>query len=189
MAPRFLTSAFASGPSLLIIIALILRKFSSFDPGKEAIQKLAKIVAYAIIGTVFFILLEIFTVFYSGVPEHLTHFQYLFVGLDGATKLVPWIWLSIALAIAAIVLLVNPATRKNEKVLFGACVAVFISIWIDKGLGLIIPGFIPSPTGEIFEYWPTVPEVLIMLGVWAVGFLILTILYKIAISVKQEIST
>ncbi len=189
MAPRFLISAFASGPSLLIIIALILRKFSSFDPGKEAIQKLAKIVAYAIIGTVFFILLEIFTVFYSGVPEHLTHFQYLFVGLDGGTKLVPWIWLSITLAVIAIVLLVVPATRRNEKVLFGACVAVFISIWIDKGLGLIIPGFIPSQTGEVFEYWPTAPEVLILLGVWAIGFLILTILYKVAISVKQEIAS
>jgi len=189
MAPRFLISAFASGPSLLIIIALILRRFSGFDPGKEALQKLAKIVAYAIIGTIFFILLEIFTVFYSGVPEHVTHFQYLFVGIDGASKLVPWIWLSITLAVIAIVLLVVPSTRRNEKVLFGACVAVFISIWIDKGLGLIIPGFIPSQTGVVFEYWPTVPELLILSGVWAIGFLILTILYKVVISVRREISS
>jgi len=94
----------------------------------------------------------------------------------------------IVLAVVALVLLINPTTRRRENVLAVACVAVFVSIWIDKGLGLIVPGFTPSPTGEIFRYWPTVPETLITLGVWALGFLILTILYKIAISVREEIS-
>ncbi len=188
LAPRFLASAFASGPALLIILCLIIKRFTKFDPGREALQKIAQIVTYAMIITVFFLLVELFTVFYSKIPEHMTHFQYLLFGLDGKATLVPWMWTSLILAGVALVLLINPGTRRRENILAIACVAVFTSVWIDKGLGLIVPGFIPSPTGEIFEYWPTVPEALITLGVWALGFLILTILYKIAISVSEEIS-
>jgi molybdopterin-containing oxidoreductase family membrane subunit len=95
-------------------------------------------------------------------------------------------WVSIIFAGVALVLLLNPSTRRKENTLVVACVAVFVSIWIDKGLGLIVPGFIPSPAGEVFEYWPTVPEALITAGVCALGFLILTILYKIVISVKEK---
>lgn len=189
LAPRFLASAFASGPALLIILCLIIKRFTKFDPGREALQKVAQIVTYAMIITMFFLLVELFTVFYSKIPEHMIHFQYLFFGLDGKATLVPWMWISIILALTSIVLLINPSTRRRENILAIACVMVFVSIWIDKGLGLIVPGFIPSPTGEIFEYWPTVPEALITLGVWALGFLILTVLYKIAISVSEETST
>ena len=188
LAPRFLASAFASGPALLIILALIVRRFTGFDPGKVALQKLAQIVTYALIVTLFFLVVELFTTFYGKMPEHMSHFQYLLFGLDGYAKLVPSMWASIILALVALVLLINPNTRRRESVLAVACGAVFVSIWIDKGLGLIIPGFIPSPTGTVFEYWPTVPEVFITLGIWALGFLILTALYKIAVSVKEEIS-
>ncbi len=189
LAPRFLASAFASGPALLIIVCLIIKRFTKFDPGREALQKVAQIVTYAMITTMFFLLVELFTVFYSEIPEHMIHFQYLLFGLDGKATLVPWMWISIILALASLALLINPSTRRRENILAIACVMVFVSIWIDKGLGLIVPGFIPSPTGEIFEYWPTVPEALITLGVWALGFLILTVLYKIAISVSEETST
>jgi molybdopterin-containing oxidoreductase family membrane subunit len=186
LAPRFLASAFASGPALLIIMALIIRRFSRFDPGSEAIQKLAQIVTYAMITSVFFLMLEFFTAFYSGMPEHTIFFEYLWRGVDGKGMLVPWIWTSIILAFMAIALLINPRTRRNENILALACVMVFISIWIDKGLGLIVPGFIPSPTGEITEYWPSMPEGLITLGIWALGFLILSVLYKIAIAVVRQ---
>ena len=186
MAPRFLASAFASGPALLILLGLIVRKFSKFDPGKEAFQTLAKIVTYAMLISIFFILMELFTAFYSKIPEHMRHFQYLFVGLHGHTKLVPWMWSFVILAVGATFLLINPSTRKNEKTLALACVAVFISLWIEKGLGLVVTGFIPSPLEEITEYTPTAPEVLITLGIWAIGFSILTVLYKIAVSIKEE---
>ncbi len=188
MAPRFLASAFASGPALLIIICLIIRSFTKFDPGREQIQTLAKIVTYAMVTSVFFVLLELFTVFYSQIPEHMHHFQYLFFGLEGHRTLVPWMWTSTILAFVALLLLINPSTRRREGILTLACVAVFVSLWIEKGLGLVVTGFIPSPLGRVFEYSPTGPEVSITLGIWAMGFLILTILYKIAISVKEEIS-
>lgn len=189
MAPRFLASAFASGPALLILLGLIVRKFSKFDPGKEAFQTLAKIVTYAMLISIFFILMELFTAFYSKIPEHMIHFQYLFVGLHGHTKLVPWMWSFVVLAVGATFLLINPSTRKNEKTLALACVAVFISLWIEKGLGLVVTGFIPSPLEEITEYTPTALEVLITLGIWAIGFSILTVLYKIAVSIKEEAGT
>jgi len=186
MAPRFLASAFASGPALLILLCFILRKVSRFDAGKESVQTLAKIVTYALVISVFFVFMEIFTVFYSQIPEHMRHFQYLFVGLEGHQGLVPWMWAAVLLAGVALLLLLNPRTRRNETLLTIACAAVFISLWIDKGLGLVVTGFIPSPLEKITEYSPTTPEVLITLGVWAMGLLVLTILYKVALSVKEE---
>jgi len=187
MAAKFLASAFASGPALLIILAMIVRRFTKFDPGKEAIQALGKIVTYFMLTTVFFIGLELFTAFYSGIPGHKHSFEYLFVGLEGYGRLVPLMWIFAILAVLSLVLLLNPATRKNERTLAVAAAAVFISLWIEKGFGLIIGGFVPNPFEKVFEYWPTGPETIITIGVWATGFLILTLLYKIAVSVKEEV--
>ena len=187
LAPRFLSSAFAAGPALLILLCMIIRKVTNFDPGKEQIQSLAKIVAYAICLNVFFFLCEVFVVFYSQIPEHMDHLKYLFVGLQGKGSLVPWMWTSMALMVISIILLVNPVTRKNESVLAVACLTVFAGTWIDKGLGMISGGFVPSPLHHVTEYAPTVPEILITLGVYGAGFLVLTILYKMAIGVKEEV--
>ena len=189
LAPRFLSSAFAAGPALLILLCLIIRRVSHFDPGREQIQSLAKIVAYAICVNVFFFLCEVFVAFYSNISEHMDHIKYLFVGLHGHGAYVPWMWASMALMVLGIILTVNPATRKNEGVLAVACVVIFIGTWIDKGLGMIAGGFTPSPLHEINEYIPTVPEILIALGVWALGFFVLTALFKIAIGVKEEVGS
>jgi len=187
LAARFLASAFAGGPSLLIILALIVRKYTKFDPGKEAIQSLGKIVTYCMLINVFFLGLELFTAFYSQIPGHMHSFIYLYAGLHGHNQLVPIMWVSSILAVISIGLLVFPQIRKNESLLAVACVATFFSLWIDKGFGLVIGGFVPNPFEKITEYWPTLPEALITLAVWAIGFLILTILYKIAISIKEEV--
>jgi len=187
LAPRFLSSAFAAGPALLILCCLIIRRVSSFDPGREQIQSLAKIVAYAICVNVFFFLCEVFVAFYSQIPEHMDHIKYLFVGLQGKGAYVPWMWSSIILMVVGIILTVVPFTRKNEGVLAVACVVIFLGTWIDKGLGMIAGGFTPNPLHEINEYIPTIPEITIALGVWAMGFLVLTALFKIAVSVKEEI--
>jgi len=187
LAPRFLSSAFAAGPALLILLCLIIRRVTNYDPGKKQIQSLAKIVAYAISINVFFFLCEIFTVFYSNIPEHTDHIKYLFVGLHGHGALVPWMWTSMVLMLISIILLVNPITRKNEAVLTVACITTFVGTWIDKGLGMISGGFVPNPLHHVNEYIPTIPEVLIALGVWATGFFVLTILFKIAVSVKEEV--
>lgn len=188
MAVRFLASAFASGPALIIILCLIVRRFTKFDPGREAIQTLGKIITYTMIMNVLFLLFELFTAFYSNIPGHIHSFEYLFAGLEGYGRLIPVMWLSVILAVVAVVLLINPNTRKNENTLTVAAISVFFSLWLEKGFGLIIGGFIPNPFEKITEYWPTLPETLITLGVWAIGFLVLTILYKVAVSVKEELA-
>ncbi len=189
MAPRFLASAFASGPALLIIVCLILRRWGRFDAGEKAIQALAKIVAYALAVSIFFVLVELFTVFYSGLPEHKEPFVYLFAGLNGHTNLVPWMWTSAILAFTALVILIIPAARMKSDWLAAACIAVFVSFWTEKGLGLVVPGFIPSPLGNISEYVPTGAEIAITMGVWALGFLILTAFYKIFAAVRLSLDT
>ncbi|NJD57507.1 MAG: menaquinol oxidoreductase [Nitrospirae bacterium] len=186
MAARFLASAFAGGPALLIILALLVRKFSKFDPGTEAIQAIGKIVTYAMFANVFLLGLEFFTAFYSNIPGHMHPFHYLYVGIDGHTKMVPLMWLSSILAVVALAILVFPHLRRNESILAFACIALFSSLWIDKGFGLIIGGFVPNMFEGITEYWPTFLETLITAGVWATGFLILTVLYKVAIAVREE---
>ncbi|MGC8720215.1 MAG: sulfate reduction electron transfer complex DsrMKJOP subunit DsrP [Thermodesulforhabdaceae bacterium] len=187
MAARFLASAFSSGPALLILLALLIKKKTKFDPGEQAIQALAKIVTYALIISVFFILLELFTTYYSKVPGHKMHFDYLLFGLHGHAELVPWTWLSNILAVVALALLINPNTRKKENTLKIACLCTFFSLWIEKGITLVITGFIPNTFETITRYIPTVPEVFITLGVWSAGFFILAVLYKIAVSIKEEI--
>ena len=188
MAPRFLSSAFCAGPALLLLLCLIVRKTTKFDPGKEQIRTLGSIITYALILNVFFFVCELFTVFYSQIPGHMHHFHYLFFGHEGhANQLVPLMWLAFACMTAAIILLVPPVTRKNEGILTVACVLVLIGTWIDKGFGLVVGGFVPNPLERITEYWPTTPEVLITLGVWATGFLVISLLYKVATSVKVEV--
>ncbi len=187
MAPRFLSSAFAAGPSLLILLALLVRKYTKFDPGREQIQSLAKIVTYAILINVFFFFCEVFTVYYSQIPEHILHFEYLFFGLQGKGWLVPWMWFAIGGMTVAALLMVSPRIRRNETTLALTCGLIIVTTYIDKGLGLMTGGFVPNPLEKVVEYTPTVPELLITLGVYGVGFLVLTILYKVAVSVKEEI--
>jgi Ni/Fe-hydrogenase subunit HybB-like protein len=186
MAARFLASAFAAGPALLILLAMIVRKYTKFDPGTEAIQALGKIITYFMITSTFFLGLEMFTAFYSQMPEHMSSIIYLYSGYGAHAKLVPIMWLSSILTVVALVMLIFPQIRKQEPLLAIACVATFVALWIDKGFGLIVGGFVPNPFMMITEYWPTLPETMIVIGVWAIGFLVLTILYKIAVSIKEE---
>ena len=188
LAPRFLASAFAAGPALLILLTMVIRKLTRFDPGREPIQKLSLIVTYAMIINVFFVLMEVFTVFYSQIPEHIEHFEFLFLGLHGHAVLVPWMWTSVVLAVVSLILLITPRYRKNEKILAVTCAMVFLSLWIDKGLGLIVGGFVPTPLGHVTSYVPTLPEMSITLAIWAVGFLMVTVFYKIALSVRGELA-
>jgi len=187
LAPRFLSSAFAAGPALLVLLCLFIRNTTKFDPGKEQIQSLGKTVAYAICINVFFFLCEVFVAFYSNIPEHMDHIKYLFVGLHGHGAMVPWMWSSMALMVIGIILTVNPVTRRNETTLAVACAVIIAGTWIDKALGMIAGGFVPNPLHEVNEYAPTFPEIVITIGVYAIGALVLTVLYKMAVGVKEEV--
>ncbi|MCE5283375.1 MAG: polysulfide reductase NrfD [Deltaproteobacteria bacterium] len=185
MAPRFLASAFASGPALLILFCLLLRRLTGFDAGEKAIQTLAKIVAYALATSIFFVLVEIFTTFYGQIPGHMDHFRYLFRGLEGHNMIANWMTVSALLACISLVLLIVPRWRKGEPILAVACIGVFVSLWIEKGLGLIVTGFVPSPLEAITDYLPTGPEIAITVGVWALGLLLITLFYRIFVAVRS----
>ena len=185
LAPRFLASAFASGPALLLLLCLIVRRTTKFDPGREAIQKLAQIVAYAMCLNVFFVGLEFFTVYYGQVPGEIDSLRFLFFGLDGHGSLVPLMWTAAALAAVGIALLVVPRARHSEPLAAVAAVAVFVACWIDKGIGLMVAGFTPTPFHAVTDYAPSGPELVITAGVYAVGALVITLLFKIAIGVKE----
>ena len=186
LAPRFLASAFAAGPALLILLAILVRKVSNFDAGDKAIQKLTTIVTYAAIINIFFVGLEVFVAFYSNIPGHMHTFQYLFAGLEGHNNLVSMMWVSTILGFVAVILLLIPGQKKKEGVLIFICIAIFISLWIDKGIGLILGGFVPSPMEHVTEYSPTFVEILVILGVYGIGLLILTVLYKTALAIKTR---
>ncbi|MFC1575318.1 sulfate reduction electron transfer complex DsrMKJOP subunit DsrP [Gemmatimonadota bacterium] len=186
LAPRFLASAFASGPSLLILLALIMRRFTKFDPGETAIRKLAVIVAYAMTLNLFFVGVELFTALYSDMPHHVHAFEYLYVGLHGYDALVPWMWTGAFLTLTSVTLLLIPRVRNNLKVLGPLCLAVILAIWIEKGVGMVVTGFVPNPLGHVTEYSPTGVEIAVTAGVYAIGAMILTMIYKIVVNVRER---
>jgi molybdopterin-containing oxidoreductase family membrane subunit len=186
LAPRFLASAFSSGPSLLILLALLLRRFTKFDPGKEAIQKLAVIVTYAMLVNVFFVGVEVFTALYSDMPHHVHPFQYLFTGLEGHAPLVPWMWAGVTLTVVCVTLLMIPRVRNNLNILGFLCAGVITAIWIEKGVGMVVAGFVPNPLGHITDYSPSAVEIAVTVGVYAIGFMMLTLIYKIVVNVRER---
>lgn len=141
------------------------------------------IVQVSMIINVFLLVCEVFKEFYSGTT-HSASAKYLFVGLHGHTALVPWIWTAIAFNLTAMVLLVLPLSR-SLKWLDVACVLSIVGIWIEKGMGLVIPGFIPTPLGAIVDYLPSLNETLVCLGIWAFGLLCYTILLRMAVPILQ----
>ncbi|NCC23798.1 MAG: menaquinol oxidoreductase [Deltaproteobacteria bacterium] len=187
LAARFLASAFAAGPAFLILVTYIAKIFTKFDPGKDVLAVLGKTVVYAMSVNIFLFLCEVFTVTYSQIPSHMAHLQYLFFGYHGHGVLVPWMWTAMIMGLSGILILLVPKNRKSDNMLIIGCILVFIGAWIDKGLGMIGGGFVPNPLHEVTEYVPTALELGVSLGIYATGFLVLTVMYKVAIGVKQEV--
>ncbi|MCG8236350.1 sulfate reduction electron transfer complex DsrMKJOP subunit DsrP [Tenacibaculum finnmarkense] len=183
LGPRFLASAFAAGPALIILVLAIIRTYTEFKIEDKTIKKLALVVTVAAQINLIMLVSELFKEFYAPT-HHSESAYYLFFGLDGKTALLPWIWTAITLNVIATITLTFHKLRNNFKILFSACVMLFIAIWIEKGFGLIVPGFIPGPYGKIAEYTPTGIEIGVTLGIWAMGALIFTILARTAIEIE-----
>jgi Ni/Fe-hydrogenase subunit HybB-like protein len=179
---RFITTAFAAGPALIILVFLIIRKNTKFWVDDSAIKLLATIVTWCLGIAIFLTLSEVVVELYART-EHANGLYYLMFGLHGLTRLVPWFWTSAVLMVGAFILFLIPRFRNDFKLLTIPCTMAFAGIWIEKGMGLIVPGFIPTPIGEVTEYYPTFVEWLMTLGIWAFGFFILTILLKGAIGI------
>lgn len=190
MAARFLSSAFCSGPAILLLLMMVLKRLTNFDPGKEAVRTLTIIITYAMCINVFFYLLEVFTAFYSGMPGHQHPLVYLFAGHDGHIPWVTyWMWAAVIMAAASLSILVPPKNRENPVLLPWALVMLVAASWIDKGLGLLVGGFTPNPFDGVTNYMPSLPEIMIALAIYAVGALVISLLWRIALGVKKEAGT
>jgi Ni/Fe-hydrogenase subunit HybB-like protein len=183
LAPRFLASALCSGPAIMIIIFQIIRKISDIKIEDRALFKIAELIAYAMFVNLFLLTAEIYKEYYSNTI-HIAPLKYLFEGLHGHKQLVPWIWTAMAMNVIAFFIFLIPVTRKRLTTLNLGCLFVIIGVWIEKGPGFVIPGFVPDPLGEIYVYVPNLLELMVSFGIWAVGLLIFTLLMKVAIPIE-----
>lgn len=182
LAPRFLVSAFVSGPAFLVIALTIIGQLTRCRMDERPIQILVRILKVTTVVNLFMLASELFTEFYTG-GAHTASAQYLYFGLEGHDRLVPWIWSSMGLNAIAASMLYIPGIMTRRKVLLAACSLTFIGIWIEKGLGLIVPGFIPSALYEIVEYLPSLIEWRVTAGIWAFGLLIYSAAVKVAVPI------
>lgn len=181
IAPRFIASAFAAGPAIIILTLQVIKKNTGYNVPDKALSTLRNIVTVALTINMFLLVSEVFTEFYTD-SAHSTSVTYLWLGLHGKGALVPWIWTALVFNTAALVMLYLPATRRR-RYLNIACVLMIVGIWIEKGMGLIVPGQVPSPLGELVEYAPTGNEILVSLGILAFGALLYTIFVRITVPV------
>jgi len=183
LGPRFLASAFAAGPALIILVLAVIRKFTAFKVPDNTIKKISLIVTVAAQINLIMLISELFKEFYAPT-HHSISAVYLFFGIKGKVALLPWIWTSITMNVIATTVLTFHKLRSNFKVLYVVCGMLFVAIWIEKGFGLIVPGFIPGPWGKIAEYTPTFVEISVTIGIWAMGAFIFTILAKTGIAIE-----
>lgn len=184
LAPRFLASAFCSGPAIILILLQLMRQYTRLEIKLEAIWKIAELMAYAMFLNLFLLGTEIFKEYYSGTT-HLIHTQYLYSGLDGHRSLVPFAWGSLACSVTAFLLFLVPATRRRMVTLNLGCLLIYTGVYIEKGLALVIPGMTPDTLGEIYDYVPTFTEIRVGAGIFAVGFLVFSVLCKAAVPIIQ----
>ncbi|MBM9519938.1 polysulfide reductase NrfD [Desulforhopalus vacuolatus] len=196
-APRFLASAFAAGPIIIVLACLLMKRIANFDAGKEAINKILTIIIYAALTNAFFVCLEFFVAYYSKIPGHMHSLDYLFFGIEHNgemyNNLVPFMWTSVFLCFGGLIVLAwlklskKVMTDAADWIIAAGCLAVFLSLFIDKGLGFVLGGLAITPFETVVEYYPTVNEMGVTIGIWAVGIFMVTVLYKLAVDVEHEV--
>ncbi len=183
LGPRFLASAFTAGPAFVIMLLYFIRRETRYEIADGALSKLALVTTVAAQINLVMLGSELFYKFYSPT-HHGINARYLFVGLGEHRALVPWIWTAITLNVAATIALMIHPVRRNTRWLVVACAVLFVGVWIEKGIGLVVPGFVPSPLGEIVEYTPSLVELAVTAGIWALGLFTLTVLIRVAIPIE-----
>jgi len=184
LGPRFLASAFTAGPAFMILVLWFIDSETEYDIDAGTFRKLAMVTAVAAQINLIMLGSEIFTEFYFPT-HHVQSARYLFFGLEGYNTLVPWIRTAIVMNVGATVVMTIHPLRRNRYWLLGACIVLFVAVWIEKGMGLVVPGFIPSPLGEIVEYSPTWVEFAVGAGIWAMGLFVLTVLVRMALPIEM----
>lgn len=181
--PRFLTSAFVSGPAFLVLSLRIIRRFANYDVGDQVFVTFRRIMSVTILVNLFLFASEVFTELYGG-SLHAASMRYLLFGHHEHIGLRAYIWTGLGLDVAAAAILLSPLS-KRDRWFDAACVAAYLGVWIEKGMALVVPGFIPTPLGEFVEYVPSVVEWVVSLGVWCFGLLVFSILVRLGVRIEQ----
>ncbi len=180
LAPRFLASAFVTGPAFIVLSLQVVKRTTDFYVPRAALTTLVSIIRVTAPINLFMLGAEVFSEFYAG-GAHVASARYLFLGLHGHSELVPWIWTAISFNVFAAVVLLTPPLSARPWLLNLALMLTFVGVWIEKGMGLIVPGFIPSTLHEIVPYTPSLTEWKVMAGVWAAGLMVFTVGLRVAL--------
>ncbi|HEX9815101.1 MAG TPA: NrfD/PsrC family molybdoenzyme membrane anchor subunit, partial [Myxococcota bacterium] len=182
LAPRFIAGAFCSGPALIFLIFRVLRRFGRMQISDAALFKIGELLAYAMALNLFFVATEVFTEFY-GQTSHTVHARFQWFGLHGDSSIAIYTWAALACNVLALIIFMVPKFRLSLQILTLGCVFSFCGIFIEKGMGLLLPGFTPDALGEVYGYAPSMNEVLIGIGIWAIGALLFTWMARVAIAI------
>lgn len=183
LAPRFIASAFCSGPALMVLVFQILRRVSRLQISDAALIKTGELLAYAMAINLFFLGAELFTEFYFET-EHSIHAQLQWFGVHGMTDMVAYTWSALAFNSIAFLIFLVPGLRRKLPLLSLGCVLAAIGIYVEKGMGLVLPGMTPDMLGEFYAYRPSLTELRVGAGIWALGALGFTFMVRVAIAIS-----
>ncbi len=178
LAPRFIAGAFCSGPALILLVFLVLRKVGKMAISTEALLKIGELLAWAMAVNLFLLGVEVFTEFYPSTA-HVVHARFQWFSVHGA-GIALYTWTGLALNVVAFIIFMVPSLRRRVWLLALGCVCSFVGVYIEKGMGLIIAGLTPDVLGEIYAYVPSTNELMVGCGIWAVGALLFTLMVKVA---------
>jgi len=189
LAPRFIASAFCSGPALLLLIFMVLRKVGAFKIRDEALVKVGELMAYAMAVNLFLLGTEVFKELYYPTA-HSIHAEFQWFGIEEHggghhVGLAAWAWMALSFNLTAFVLLAVPAFRHKTSLLTLGCVLAFCGVYIEKGMGLLLPGMTPGVLGEIYEYAPSATEIAVGVGIWGTGALLFTLMVKVTMAIND----
>ncbi len=184
LAPRFLASALAAGPAMVILVLAVVQRYARFPVAPAAVQRLRQIAGVAMLADLFLYGSDVFGALYAGRQPEMAPFLHMFVGLHDDTTIVPYAWAGLALNGFAAAALCVRRLHERPRLLLVGCGAAVIGVWIEKGIGLLIPGFVPTTLGQVVRYVPSLAEVFTSAGIWALGALCYTLLVKAALPIE-----
>jgi molybdopterin-containing oxidoreductase family membrane subunit len=179
LAPRFIAGAFCSGPALIFLVFRVLRKMGKISISDTALFKIGELLAFAMAVNLFLLGSEVFTEFYSRTA-HTVHAEFQWFGIHGTNDVAIYTWSALILNALALVIFVIPALRNRLRILTMGCVFSFCGVYIEKGMGLMLPGMTPDTLGEVYVYAPSMIEIGVAVGIWAIGALAFTLMAKVS---------
>ena len=176
MIPIFLTSATASGIALLIIFAYIVQATTKTRFKPSMFRSLSTLLATVMIIDLFLLVVEIITIYWktSAMPGHVIRFNAFFFG-NYAWAFVP----VLVLGFTAFGILARQKTRHIPAVQLTAAGLYVFAVFL-KRYSLDAMGFVRTTLGQVSgNYWPSLVEVLLAVGILAFGILFITLAVKV----------